>query len=84
MYYKRLENKLNTEVAEKKAIQIKKNELGKEISQISKGNEDDALNRIVSEKEAYIQSLKKKLKLPHDSHVETIEWKFVLEEKQNL
>ena len=28
--------------------------------------------------------MKKKLKLPHDSHVETTELKIVLEEKQNM
>ena len=38
----------------------------------------------MSEKEAEIQSLKKKLKLPHDSHVETAGLKIVLEEKQNM
>ena len=52
--------------------------------EISKGNANDALNKVISEKEVEIQSLKKKLKLPHDSHVETAELKIVLEEKQNL
>lgn len=82
--YKKLENKLKTDVAEKKAIQNKKTELEKKILQISKGNADDALNKAILEKETEIQSVKKKLKLPHDSHVETAELKIVLEEKQNL
>ena len=51
---------------------------------MSKGNADDALNKFVSGKEAETKSLKKKLKLPHDSHVEIDELKIVLEEKQNL
>ena len=34
---------------------------------------DDALNKTILEKEVEIQNLKKKLKLPHDSHVETAE-----------
>ena len=51
---------------------------------MSKGNANDALNKVISEKEVEIQILKKKLKLPHDSHVETTELKIVLEEKQNL
>lgn len=82
--YKKLENKLKTQVAEKKAIQIKKIELEKKVLQISKGNADDALNKIISEKEVEIWHLKKKLKLPHDPHVDTAKLKIVLEEKKNL
>jgi len=48
--YKKLENKLKTEVVEKKVIQIKKTELEKNILQVSKGNANDALNKVVSEK----------------------------------
>ena len=79
--YKKLENKLKTKVAEKKVIEIKKIELEKKVLQITNGNADIPLNRIILEKEVGIQNLKKKLKLPHDSHVETIELKVVLEEK---
>ena len=82
--YKKLENKLKTRVVKKKAIQIKKIELENKILQISKENADDALNKVISEKEDEIQSLKKKLKPPHDSSVETVEFNIVLEEKQNL
>ena len=82
--YKKLENKLKTEAAEKKAMQINKIDLEKKVLQITKGNANDALNKIILEKEAEIQNLKKKLKLPHDSSMETVELKVVLEEKQNL
>ena len=67
--YKKLENKLKTEVVEKKAIQIKNIELEKKVLLVIKGNANDALNKVILEIEAEIQSLKKKLKLPHDSHV---------------
>ena len=80
-HYKKLENKLKTEVVEKKAMHIKNIELEKKVLQITKGNADDALNKIILEKEAEIQNLKKKLKLPHDSPVETVQIKVVLEEK---
>ena len=80
--YKKLENKLKTKFAEKKTIQIKKIELENKVLQVSKGNENDALNKVISEKEVEIQSLKKKLNLPHDSHVETDELKIVLEENK--
>ena len=60
--YKKLENKFKTEVAEKKAIQIKKIGLAKKVLEISKGNANDALNKVISEKEDEIKCLKKKLK----------------------
>ena len=52
--YKKLENKLKIEVAEKKEIQIKKTELENKVLEISKGNANDALNKVISEKEAEI------------------------------
>ena len=82
--YKKMENKLKTKNVEKKALQIKKTELEKKVLEITRGSGSDTLNKIISEKETKIQSLKKKLKLPHDSHVETTELKIDLEEKQNL
>lgn len=82
--YKKLENKLKTEEAEKKAMQVMKIELEKKVLQITKGNADDSLNKIIVEKEVEIQNLKKKLKLPQDASVETIELKVVLEEKKIL
>ena len=66
-----MENKLKTEAVEKKAMQIKKIELENKVLQITKGNVDNALKKIILQKEAEIQNLKKKLKLPHDSSVET-------------
>ena len=82
--YKNLENKLKTETTETKAMQVKKIELQKKVLQITKGNGDNALNRIITEKEAEIQNLKKKLKLPHDASCETTKMKVVLEEKKNI
>ena len=83
-YYKKLENNLKYETTEKKALQIKNTDLEKKVLEISKGSANDALHKAISKKEAEIQSLKKKLKLPHDSHVEIAKLKIVLEEKQNL
>ena len=80
--YKKLENKLKTKATEKKTMHIKKIELEKKVLQITKGNANDALNKIIAKKEAKIQNLKKKLKLPHDSFVEIAELKVVLEEKK--
>ena len=62
----------------------------KKIVEISKGKGNETLNSLISlnslilEEDAKIQSLKKKLKLPHDAHVETVELKVVLQEKQDL
>ena len=52
--YKKLENKLKTKVAEKKVIEIKKIELEKKVLQITNGNADIPLNRIILEKEVGI------------------------------
>ena len=65
-------------------MQIKKIELEKKVLQITKGSADDTLNKIIEEKEAEIQNLKKKLNLPHAASVETTELKVFLEEKQNF
>jgi hypothetical protein len=43
-----LENKLKTKAVEKKAMQVKKIELEKKVLQITKGNVDDALNKIIA------------------------------------
>ena len=42
------------------------------------------MNKIVQEKEAEIQNLKKQLKLPSESVVQTVELKTVLQEKEVL
>ena len=57
--YKKLENKLKTEVPDKKAIKIKKTKLEKNILQISKGNADDALNKVISEKKLRFKAWKR-------------------------
>ena len=56
----------------------------KKIKEISKGKGKETLNSLILEKDAKIQSLKKKLKIPHDSHVDTVELKVVLQGKQTL
>ena len=80
--FKMLEGKIKTEQAEKKALQIKKANLEKKIVEINQGNALEAMNKMVEEKEAEIQNLKKQLKLPVESHVQTIELKTVLQEKK--
>jgi phosphotransferase system IIB component len=42
------------------------------------------LNTLLEEKDTEIQNLKKKLKMPHDAHVQTAELKTILQEKQIL
>ena len=56
----------------------------KKIVEISQGNALEAMNKMVEEKEAEIQNLKKQLKLPVESLVQTIELKIVLQEKEDL
>ena len=50
--FRKQEGRLKTEQAEKKALQIKKIELEKNIVEISQGLENEAMNKIVQEKEA--------------------------------
>lgn len=57
--FKNLEGKLKTEQVEKKALQIKKSELAKKIVEINQGKVSETMNKIVEEKEADIQKLKK-------------------------
>ena len=56
----------------------------KKIKEISKGKGKETLNSLILENDAKSQSLKKKLKIPHDAHVEIAELKVVLQEKQTL
>lgn len=67
--FKKLKNKLKTKSAEKKTLLIKKEELEKKIIEINKNNGNDIFNSLIWEKDAKIQNLKKKLKMPHDAHV---------------
>ena len=82
--FRKLEGKLKTKQAEKKAIQIKKTELEKKVVEINQGVGNEAMNKIVQEKEAEIQNLKNQLKLPTEGAVETMELKTVLQEKEVL
>lgn len=63
-------------------MQIKKLELEKKIVEINQGKESEAMNKIIEEKEVEIQNLKKQLKLPAESDVQTIELRIVLQEKE--
>ena len=56
----------------------------KKIKEISKDKGKETLNSLILENDVEIRSLKKKLKIPHDAHVETTELKVVLQEKQAL
>ena len=82
--FKKLEGKLKTEQAEKKALQIKRIEMEKKIVEINKGEGNEAMNNIIQEKDMEIQNLKKQLKLPSEGAVQTIELKIVLQEKEVL
>ena len=75
---RKLENKLRTEQAEKKALQIEKTEWEKNIVEVNKETGNNTLNSLLEEKDAEIQNLKKNLKMPHDSHVQTDKLKTVL------
>ena len=57
--FRKLEGRLKTEQVEKKALQIKKTELEKKIVEINQEAGNEAMNKIVDEKEAEILNLKK-------------------------
>ena len=76
--FRKLEGKLKTEQAEKKALQIKKTKLEKKIVEINQGKGNESMNKIVKDKEAEIQNFKKQLKLPSESAVQTMELKIVI------
>ena len=82
--FKKLEGKLRTKQDEKKGLQIKKSELEKKIIEINQGKGAEAMNKIVEEKEAEIQNLKKQLKLLAESVVQIVELKTILQEKEVL
>ena len=52
--------------------------------EINKGDGNDAFKNMIKEKDIEIQNLKKKLKLPHKGHVQTVELKNVLQENEVL
>ena len=53
--FEKLENKLKTKQAEKKALQIKKTELEKKIMEINKDVGNDTINSLIQEKDIEIQ-----------------------------
>ena len=81
---RKLENKLRTEQDEKKALQIKKTELEKKIVEVNKETANNTLNTLLEEKDAEIQNLRKKLKMPHEAHVQTTKLKTSLQAKEVL
>ena len=82
--FKKLEGKLKTEQDKEKDLEIKKSELEKKIIEINQGKGNEAMNKIVEEKEAKIHNLKKQLKLHVESVVQTLDLKTVLQEKEVL
>lgn len=73
-----MERKLKTESTEKRAFQIKKTELEKKILEFNKDTGNEAITSLLQEKDTEIQDLKKKLKMPHEAHVQTAELKIDL------
>ena len=69
--FRKLENKLRTKQAEKKALQINNRELEKKIVEVNKETGNNTLNSLLEEKDAKIQNLKKKIKISRESHVQT-------------
>ena len=82
--FKKLENKLKTEQAEKKDLQINKVELEKKIMEVNKEAGNIIVNTLIEEKDVEIQNLKKNIKMPHEAHVQTAKLKIVLQEKEIL
>ena len=82
--FKKLEGKIKTKQAKKKALRIKKAELEMKIVEINQGNAKESMNKMVEEKEVEIQNLKKQAKLPVESPVQTVELNTVLQEKEVL
>lgn len=82
--YKKLENKLKTEAAKKKAMQIKKAELDKKILEQNKETGSNNMTLLLQKRDTQIHNLKKKLEIPNDGHLQTTELKTILEEKESL
>ena len=76
-----MDNKLKTEAAEKKALQIKKAELDKKILEQNKETGSNNMTLLLQERDTEILNMKKKLKIPNDGHLQTTELKTILEEK---
>ena len=56
----------------------------KKIIEINQGKGSEEMNKIVEEKVVEIQNLKKQLKLPSETDVQTMELKTLLQEKEVL
>lgn len=82
--YKKLENKLRTEAAEKKPVQIKKAKIDKKILEQNKETGSNNMTLFLQERDTKILNPKKKMKIPNDGHLQTTELKTVLEEKESL
>ena len=80
----KLESKLKTKVVDKKDLQIKKEKLENKVIELVKYGGNETIPSLIQEKEYEIQNIKKNLKIPHDSHVKTIELEKVIQEKRNL
>ena len=81
---KKLQDKVKTQNAEKRALQIKKDQLEKKLLEQSKQSGDNNMTLLIQDKDAEISSLKKKLKIPQEAYVQTSELKIVMEEKESL
>ena len=64
---------MKTKSAKKKALLITKEKLEKNIIEINKSSGNKTFNSLIQEKDVEIHKLKKKLKMPHDAHVQTTE-----------
>lgn len=81
---KKLQDKVKTQNAKKRALQIKKDQLEKKLLDQSKQNGDNNMTLLIQERDAEISSLKKKFKIPQEVYVQTSELKIVMEEKESL
>lgn len=82
--FRKLESKLKTKTAEKKSLQIKKTQLEKNILECNKDPSNQEITSLMQEKDIEIQALKKKLKMPHETHVQTAKLKTTLQQKESL
>ena len=81
---KKLQDKVKSQNTEKRALQIKKDQLEKKLLEQSKQSGDNNLTLLIQDKDVEISSLKKKLKIPQEAYVQTSELKTVMEEKESL
>ena len=61
---KKLQDKVKTQNAEKRVLQIKKDQLEKKLLEQSKKSGNNDITLLIQDKDAEISSLKKKLKMP--------------------